>query len=86
VTAGKCAYGDSYGPRTGIIDSQNSVGGWPDLKTYNVRIDSDKDGMPDDWEKAKGLNPADPEDRNRIAGSGYTMLEEYLNGIAETYR
>jgi pectate lyase len=82
VITGKCAYGDSYGPGTGIIDSQNNVGGWPDLKTYNVRLDTDKDGIPDSWEKTNGLNPDDPEDRNIIASSGYTMLEEYINGLA----
>ncbi|MDF1559791.1 MAG: pectate lyase [Bacteroidales bacterium] len=79
--SGKCAYGDSYGPGTGIVDSQNSVGGWPVLKTYDVRTDTDRDGMPDGWELKRGLNPSDPSDRNVIAKSGYTMLEEYINSI-----
>jgi pectate lyase len=78
---GKCAYGDSYGVGTGIIDTQNSVGGWPLLRTYDVKPDSDSDGIPDKWERKHGLNPSDPEDRNTVAKSGYTMLEEYLNGI-----
>lgn len=78
---GRCVYGDSYGAGTGIIDSQNSVGGWPLLKTYDVPADSDGDGMADKWEIKNGLSPDDPEDRNRIAPSGYTMLEEYLNSI-----
>ena len=38
--------------------------------------------MPDKWELSKGLNPGDPDDRNIIAKSGYTMLEEYLNTAA----
>lgn len=80
--SGICAYGDSYGPHTGIIDSQNNTEGWPELNTYNVIADSDKDGMSDEWEMTKGLNPDDPEDRNVIATSGYTMLEEYINGLA----
>ena len=80
---GRCTFGDSYGPGTGIIDSQNSVGAWPLLRTYDVRADSDGDGMPDNWELKMGLNPADPEDRNRLAGSGYTMLEEYINGLCK---
>ncbi len=83
VITGKCAFGDSYGPGTGIIDSQNNTEGWPDLKTFNVRTDTDKDGMPDDWEMEKGLNPADPSDRNNVARSGYTMLEECINGLAD---
>jgi len=79
--SGKCAYGDSYGPGTGIVDSHNSVGGWPLLKTYNVQPDNDRDGMTDAWELKRGLNPSDPSDRNVIAKSGYTMLEEYINGL-----
>jgi len=86
VTTGKCAYGDSYGPLTGIIDSQANTPGWPELKTYNVKADTDKDGMPDSWEKAEGLNPDDPGDRNAIAPSGYTMLEEYINSITGSSR
>jgi hypothetical protein len=78
---GKCTYGDKYGANSGIIDSPASVGGWPELKTYNVTVDTDNDGMPDDWEKANGLDPMNPDDRNNPAKSGYTMLEEYLNGI-----
>jgi len=81
TVTGICAYGDSYGPHTGIIDTQNSVGGWPVLNTYSALPDSDKDGMPDTWEIRHGLDPANPEDRNNIASSGYTMLEEYINGI-----
>lgn len=77
----RCAFGDSYGARTGIIDSQNGVGGWPLLRTYNVWADSDGDGMPDSWELKNGLDPADPEDRNKAADTGYTMLEEYINGL-----
>lgn len=78
---GFCTYGDSYGAGTGIIDSQNSTGGWPLLQTYNVLSDGDGDGMPDSWELKKRLDPADPEDRNRVAETGYTMLEEYINGL-----
>lgn len=65
----------------GIIDSQTDVGGWPSLNSLPAPLDSDHDGMPDDWEKAHGLNPNDAGDRNNIASSGYTMLEEYLNGL-----
>ncbi|MBE0677501.1 MAG: pectate lyase [Bacteroidales bacterium] len=78
---GICAYGDSYGAGTGIIDSQNSVGGWTLLQTYGVQSDTDRDGIPDVWERKRGLNPSDPADRNTLARSGYTMLEEYLNSI-----
>jgi pectate lyase len=68
--------------RTGrIIKSQEDVGGWPELKSAPAPKDSDRDGMPDDWEEKKGLDINDPEDRNRIAPDGFTMLETYLNNI-----
>jgi pectate lyase len=35
--------------------------------------------MPDEWEQKNGLDPDNPDDRNRIANDGYTMLEKYLN-------
>ena len=66
----------------GIIDTQDSVGGWPNYDTTaHAPIDSDHDGMPDTWETLMNLNPNDSSDRNTIAPSGYTMLEEYLNGL-----
>jgi len=82
TATGICIYGDSYGAGSGIIDSQNNTDGWPELRTYDERPDSDADGMPDRWELSKWLNPDDPEDRNTVARSGYTMLEEYLNTTA----
>jgi hypothetical protein len=69
-----------------IIDSQEEVGGFPvwlpivltvdELNSY----DTDKDGMPNDWEAANSLNPNLAEDGNEDADNdGYTNLEEYLN-------
>jgi pectate lyase len=81
VVSGTCKFGDSYGAGTGIIDSQNNTEGWPELNTYNIQTDTDKDGMPDAWERKMKLDPLNPEDRNIIAKSGYTMLEEYINSI-----
>ncbi len=67
-----------------IIDSQSQVGGWPALEAGTPWIDGDDDGMPDDWERANGLDPADagdgPADRN---GDGWTNLEDWLNGLAD---
>ena len=68
--------------RDGIIDSQKDVGGWPELRSRPAPPDSDRDGMPDAWEKQHGLDPAAPADRNSDRdGDGYTNLEEYLNGL-----
>ena len=69
--------------RTGkLIDSQDEVGGWPQLKGGPVPPDSDNDGMPDTWEAARGLDPRNPADANAIARSGYTNVEDYLNSLA----
>lgn len=70
--------------RTGrLIDSQRDVGGWPALARGTPWTDRDRDGMPDDWERARGLNPGDPRDGNADAdGDGYTNVEEWLNELA----
>jgi pectate lyase len=65
----------------GIIDSQQDVGGWPELKSTPALSDADHDGMPDSWEKKNGLNANDAADRNSVSENGYTMLEKYLNSI-----
>ena len=67
--------------KSGIIDSQRDVGGWPKLMSIPAPVDTDHDGMPDDWEILNGLNPKDAEDRNTVAEDGYTMLEKYLNSL-----
>jgi len=61
--------------------SHQPEGGWPLLSSLPAPTDTDQDGMPDDWETAHGLNPAEASDRNLIAGNGYTQLENYLNGL-----
>jgi len=67
--------------KTGIIDSQNDVGAWPELKSLPPKQDSDADGMPDEWELKNGLDPKNAEDRNIKNKEGYTQLEVYLNSI-----
>jgi hypothetical protein len=63
-----------------IIDDEQQVGGWPELKSTEPPKDSDRDGMPDDWEKQYDLDPVDPADGNADTNAnGYTNLEEYLN-------
>ncbi len=68
--------------KAGIIDSPNAVGGWGEFKNGIAPLDTDADGMPDEWEKKNGLNPTDASDRNKIGGDGFTMLEKYLNELA----
>ncbi len=71
----------TYG--NGVIDSQIEVGGYPDLQSKPAPLDSDQDGMPDDWEMSHGLNPQVASDRNatNLSGTFYTNLEVYMNGL-----
>jgi len=64
-----------------IIDDPSQVGGWPEIAAAAPPADSDRDGMPDEWEEAQGLDALDPSDGSADADrDGYTNLEEYLNG------
>lgn len=76
VRRGTATYGNK-----GIIDLPTDAEGFQVYQTYNVRTDKDGDGMDDAWEEAHGLNPNDPDDRNRTTASGYTALEVYLNSL-----
>jgi pectate lyase len=64
-----------------IINSQNDVGGWPELKSGEPRGDSDKDGLPDAWETSHGLDPQDAADAQFDSGV-QTALESYLMELA----
>jgi pectate lyase len=64
-----------------IIDSVAQVGGWPTLGAGTPPVDSDNDGMPDQWETAKGLNPNSAADARAYRSDGYTNLEAYLNSF-----
>ncbi|MCG7907062.1 MAG: pectate lyase precursor [Candidatus Thiodiazotropha taylori] len=44
--------------------------------------DRDGDGMPDQWEQQKGLDP-DRESANQLMANGYTAIEVYLHERAE---
>ncbi|SHF46769.1 hypothetical protein SAMN05444274_105334 [Mariniphaga anaerophila] len=79
---GKEKYGKSYdGGGNGIIDSQNDVGGWPELKSGKPPKDTDNDGMPDSWEKRNNLNPEKADQNLFTLDKGYTNLEVYLNSL-----
>ncbi|KAK6023800.1 glycosyl hydrolase, family 88 [Ostertagia ostertagi] len=58
-----------------------TVSAWPVLNSLVAPVDTDHDGMPDYWENNRGLNPNDPADRNNYSSTGYTNLEDYLNGL-----
>ena len=65
-----------------IIDDPDDVGGYPHLSSGAPPVDSDHDGMPDEWEAEMGLDPADSSDGNGDHdGDGYTNTEEYLHSL-----
>jgi hypothetical protein len=82
VRTGTVTYGGVWGAKSGIIDSQSEVGGWPVIHSEPASEDNDHDGMPDGWEQIHGLDPSDPSDRNGDSnGDGYTNLEDYINSL-----
>jgi hypothetical protein len=97
---------DDRGPdNAGLIDLQTDVHDytnditktnysanypWPPYYTYNVPVDTDHDGLPDWWERIKGLNTNSPagdfSDANAdLANDGYTELDRYLNWLARPH-
>jgi hypothetical protein len=46
-------------------------------------LDRDSDGMPDEWERANGLDPDNGSDHNKVMPSGYTAIEDYINMKAQ---
>lgn len=65
----------------GFITDPAQVGGYPEYRGTPY-ADADKDGMPDEYEKARGLNPADAADAAADAdGDGYTNVEAWLYAV-----
>ncbi len=81
--------------RTGrIIDVQGgfphgtgyelTTNAWPALKSLPAPPDTDKDGMPDEWEKKNGLNPTDATDaKKETLHKFYTNIEVYINSLVK---
>lgn len=65
-----------------IINSQDEVGGIESITSNQGPSDVDRDGMPDIWETAQGLDKNNSDDRNHYTlHSDYTNLEVYLNSL-----
>ena len=75
VIEGKTDYID------GIIDSQQNVGGWPKLRSKKALKDSDKDGIPNKWERRLKLN-CKVQDAHLIGEhTYYSNIEIYANAL-----
>lgn len=89
---GDYTYTGSRTGRPGLPDSQEDAGGWEDYGSF-VRPadwDTDDDGLPDWWERIKGLNPNSPpgdfsDSNGDPDGDEYTNLEDYLHWMAEPH-
>ena len=57
------------------------VGGLGEVQGGPASLDTDRDGMPDDWEIAHHLDPKNPADGAALDASGYSRLELYLNEL-----
>jgi hypothetical protein len=67
--------------KDGIVDCVKQVGGWPLLVSKPYPLDSDGDGIPDEWEIANGLDPNDAGDASLISENGYSNIENYINSL-----
>lgn len=87
---GTATYKGSITKSPGIIDKVSDVKGYTETNfgtgTRPASFDTDKDGIPDEWEKANGLNPNDASDAltySLDAKGYYTNIEVYANSLVE---
>lgn len=75
---GTYTYVGSKSKKKGVIDLPTDAEGFYAYRQAAPSLDSDQDGMPDEWETANGCDPQ-VADQNKLHTSGYTMLEMYLD-------
>lgn len=60
---------------------EETVNAWPKLKSKKPKKDTDRDGMPDAWERKNGLNPKVNDASLIDVGTGYSNIEMYINQL-----
>lgn len=87
---GTATYKGSITNSPGIIDKVSDVNGYTEdnfgTGTRPADFDTDKDGIPDEWEKANALNPNDASDALTYSLDKkvyYTNIEVYANSLVE---
>lgn len=70
----------SLGLKGQIIHSETDLPmqGPGEIKTAEKQLDTDNDGMPDEFENKYGLDKNNPDDAMKIASNGYTNIENYI--------
>ncbi len=85
------AYPHDIVARQSIQELEQRNGSWRNYRPANLMdgltpttppLDSDDDGMPNDWENLHGLDPQNGNDHTTIMPSGYTAIEQYINELA----
>jgi hypothetical protein len=71
------------GIKTVYVLFKDAAGNWMNSAasdSIELQLDTDGDGLPDTWESASGLDPANPDDAgNDSDNDGISNLEEYYN-------
>ena len=79
----------SFGTQGKLITNENElpIGVPTTWKMYagTKRVDTDGDGMPDDWEEANGTDKS-KNDAMTLAANGYANIENYINSITKADR
>lgn len=59
-----------------------TVNAWPALAAGVTPVDTDQDGIPDEWEKNHGLDPRNPADNSAFTlNKQYSNIEVYLESL-----
>lgn len=67
-------------------EEQFALKGPGEIKSGQKALDSDNDGMPDEFEDNYGLNKYDPTDASAIANNGYTNIENYFFSLEDNLK
>jgi len=83
---GQCSGTAAYNGSVSDLNKYNIKCGvtysYPPAVTTKEITDTDGDGMPDEWESARGLDPTDPNDyAGDYCGQGYMNIEYYINDL-----
>ena len=78
------SYLKSLGKEGVIFKSEVDAGGQQELPEAKVLADSNRNGIPDNWESTHKVNAQSSADTNKVEKDGYTRLEKYLNDFVIT--